>query len=55
MVAKQKKYSVDIDRIDSELFIINARTATEAKSKAWDKFVSKKPKKKSHRFYVDEV
>lgn len=50
-----KRFSVDIDRKNSEEFIVTAKNPTEAKRKAWDKFANRKPKKKDHQIYCDEV
>ncbi len=50
-----KYFSVDIDRNCSESFIIPARTQGEAKRKGWDRFCKRKPKKKHHQIWVDEI
>lgn len=55
-VAKKeiKTWSVTIDRKNSEEFIVKAKTRTEAKGKAWDRFTKRKPKKKDHQIYADD-
>ncbi len=55
MASKQKIFSVDIDRNCSQEIIIPAKNAREAKKKAWEKFTRRKPKRKEHQIYVDEI
>ncbi len=50
-----KRFSVTIDRNCSEEIIVSALTPGKAKAKAWDRFTRRKPKRKDHQIYVDEV
>jgi len=50
-----KFFSVDIDRNCSEELIVKAKTQAEAKRKGWERFSKRKPKKKHHQIWVDEV
>ena len=49
------KFKVNIDMNFSQDIYVSAKTKTEAKEKAWEKFVNKKTTKKNFQIYVDKV
>ncbi|MFH0903916.1 MAG: hypothetical protein V1854_01840 [Methanobacteriota archaeon] len=56
MTRKEKKrYSIDIDRKNSEEIIVKAINQTEANRMGWKKFSKRKPKKKDHQMYCQEL
>lgn len=50
-----KKYKVNIDMNFSRDIYLSAKNKKEAKKKAWEKFISKKPKKKTFTIFTDEI
>jgi len=56
MTRKEKKrFSVTIDRKNSEEIIVKAQNQTDAISKAWEKFSKRKPKKKDHQIFCNQI
>lgn len=45
MKMKEKTFSVNIDMVWSMDYVVKAKTKSEAKKKAWDKFKKNPPKK----------
>lgn len=50
-----KNYEVTIDMTWSQQIKVKAKTKAEAREKAWQKYCAKKPVKKYHTYYVDEI
>lgn len=51
----EKRFSIGIDRNCSEEIIVTAYNCREAKKKGWNIFANKKPIKKDHQIFCDEV
>lgn len=49
------QYTVDFDMKASHTFTVNAKTAAEAKTKAFKKFKSKRDKISAYNAWVDKV
>ena len=50
-----KRLSVDIDKTCSEEIIVRAKNTRDAKKKAWGIYINRKPKKKDHNIYCQEL
>jgi len=49
------KYKVNIDMNFSQNIKVSAKNEKEAKKKAWEKFIAKKPSKKYFSIYADKI
>lgn len=51
----EKRFSIAIDRNCSEEIIVTAQNCRDVKKKAWNIFKNRKPKKKDHQIFCDEI
>jgi len=51
----KKKYRVTIDPNTAFTFTVEAQNVSEAKKKAWERYLNKKRRMKDHKTYVDQI